>query len=73
VHADACLFGAMAQGRMFGGQQFCGMPALVQTVQKQQSLVLPAAPIGFEIDNEGDQAAPRFLACFSASTSFPSF
>jgi hypothetical protein len=73
VHTDAFLSCAMPQGGMFSGYQFRRVSTFIKTLEEEQRLALATAPFGFEIDDERDQTAPRFLACFSASTNCPSF
>jgi hypothetical protein len=73
VHANTLFSSSMTQSGMFGGNQLGGMTAFVESLQKQQRLALAATPFDFEIDEEGNQTAPRFLPWFSASTNRPSF
>jgi hypothetical protein len=73
MHTDAFFSCAMAQGGMFSRDQFRRVSTFIETLEEEQRLALATAPFGFEIDDERDQAAPRFLACFSASTNCPSF
>lgn len=47
------------------GHKFRRVASFVKSLQEQQSLILSTAPFHFEIDDEGNHFASRFLACFS--------
>lgn len=49
------------------------MAMFVQSTEKQKRLVLPATPLGFQIDDQGNHGSPGKRNFFSAFTKALSF
>ena len=78
MHGRASFLRARSQERIANRNQFRGVAAVAQALQKEQSLMLPSAIFAAEVDNEGAhaQASPGLgqerWASFSPASSRPS-
>src|SRR5208337_4827110 len=73
VHIDSSSPGATAKRRSLCSEKLCGMAAFIQSLQEQQGLALPSAPLGLQVHNQGNHPAPCEAFFFSACTKAPNF